>query len=207
MNIVLKNISKKIDGIYLLNNINLNLKSGNIYGFVGSNGSGKTVLFKTIIGFMKETEGEILIDGQKREGFLQNLGMIIERPNFIPYYNCMQNLKIIAAYNNKVTDEEIKNIIKKVGLNPDDKKKVKNYSLGMKQKLAIALALMEDPKILILDEPFNALDEDSVLAMRKLILEEKNKNKLILIASHIKDDIFEMCDYVYKMKGGKLVNE
>lgn len=207
MNIVLKNISKKIDGIYLLNNINLNLKSGNIYGFVGSNGSGKTVLFKTIIGFMKETEGEILIDGQKREGFLQNLGMIIERPNFIPYYNCMQNLKIISAYNNKVTDEEIKNIIKKVGLNPDDKKKVKNYSLGMKQKLAIALALMEDPKILILDEPFNALDEDSVLAMRKLILEEKNKNKLILIASHIKDDIFEMCDYVYKMKGGKLVNE
>lgn len=207
MEVKVNNLSKVINNTYLLKNINLSLESGHIYGFVGANGSGKTVLFKTILGFMKESEGEILLNGEKRKDFLQDVGMIIERPNFIPYYNCMQNLKTIASYENKVNDEEIRDIIKIVGLNPNDKKKLKNYSLGMQQKLALALALMENPKILILDEPLNAMDEESVHNMRKLILKEKDKGKLILIASHIKDDMEEMCDYIYKMKGGEIINE
>ena len=207
MEIKVNNLSKVINKTYLLKNINLNLKSGHIYGFVGSNGSGKTVLFKTIIGFMKESEGEILLNGEKRKDFLQDVGMIIERPNFIPYYNCMQNLKTIASYENKINDEEIRDIIKSVGLDPNDKKKLIHYSLGMQQKLALALALMESPEILILDEPLNAMDEESVNRMRNLILKEKDKGKLILIASHIKDDIEKMCDYVYKMREGEIINE
>lgn len=138
---------------------------------------------------MKASSGKIYIDDEPCHGFLQDVGTIIERPNFIPYYNAFRNLKIIASYKDKVGDERIRQVIQAVGLDPDDKKKVKNYSLGMQQKLAVALALMEDPSILILDEPLNAMDEKSVNKVRKILLEEKKKGKLLIIASHYKEEV------------------
>jgi len=134
------------------------------------------------------------IDDVPCNGFLQDVGTIIERPNFIPYYNGFRNLKIIASYKDKVGDERIKEVIKSIGLDPDDKKKVRNYSLGMQQRLAVALALIEDPSILILDEPLNAMDEKSVNKVRKILLEERDKGKLLIIASHYKEDIAQLCD-------------
>lgn len=207
MEIKLENINKTVNGTSLLKDINIKMESGKIYGFIGSNGCGKTVLFKVILGLMKHSSGNIYINNKKRGDFLQDVGMIIERPNFIPYYTAFENLKIIASYENKINYEQIKDNILKVGLDPDDKKKVGKYSLGMQQKLAIALAIMEDPKILILDEPFNAIDEESIGKMRELILEEKRKGKLILIASHIQDDLNILCDVIFKMKSGVIDDE
>lgn len=207
MKIELKNINKTVNKINLLTDINITMESGKAYGFIGSNGCGKTVLFKTILGLMKHTSGNIYVDGAERGDFLKDVGMIIERPNFIPYYSAFQNLKIIASYENKITDEQIKDTILKVGLDPYEKKKVGKYSLGMKQKLAIALAIMENPKVLILDEPFNAIDEPSSVKMRELILEEKKKGKLILIASHLNDDINLLCDVIYKVKSGHICED
>lgn len=207
MEIVLESVWKTVDNINLLSDISLKLKAGNIYGFVGYNGCGKTVLFKTIIGFMKQSSGNIYVDGFLRKDFLKDVGVIIERPNFIPYYDAFRNLKIIAAYDNKINDEQIRNVISMVGLDPQDKKKIKNYSLGMQQKLSIALALMENPSILILDEPLNAIDEASVCQIRKLIIEKKKEGKLILIASHYREDISTLCNVVYEMKEGRIVGE
>lgn len=207
MEILLEGITKTVNGIDLLKDINIKLRSGLIYGFMGQNGCGKTVLFKIIVGLMKETDGNIYIDNKVKSGFMQEVGVIIERPNFIPYYDAFQNLKVIASYKNKIDDKSIRAIITRVGLDGNDKKKLKNYSLGMQQKLAIALAIMEDPTVLILDEPLNAMDEVSVNNIRNLILEEKNKGKLILLASHLKDDISILCDVVYEMKNGKIIRE
>lgn len=207
MEILLEGITKTVNGIDLLKDINIKLRSGLIYGFMGQNGCGKTVLFKIIVGLMKETDGNIYIDNKVKSGFIQEVGVIIERPNFIPYYDAFQNLKVIASYKNKIDDKSIRAIITRVGLDGNDKKKLKNYSLGMQQKLAIALAIMEDPTVLILDEPLNAMDEVSVNNIRNLILEEKNKGKLILLASHLKDDISILCDVVYEMKNGKIIRE
>lgn len=204
MNIVLENVSKKTGDTVLLDNINLTLEASKIYGFIGSNGSGKTVLFKTILGLMKHTSGNLFVNNELRQGFLNNVGMIIERPNFIPYYSGFNNLKTVASYGSNVTDERIKSVISLVGLNPEDKKIVKHYSLGMQQKLAFALAIMENPEVLILDEPLNAMDEDTVKNIRTLILEEKSKGKLILIASHYNEDIETLCDVIYEMKEGKI---
>lgn len=207
MQLRLENVSKSIDGIVLLDNINLKLFSGNVYGLVGSNGSGKTVLFKVILGLMNQSIGNIYVDEKLKKDFLQDVGTIIERPNFIPYYDAFRNLKIVAAYKNKADDNRIREVITMVGLDPKDSKKIKNYSLGMQQKLAVALAIMEDPSILILDEPLNALDENSVDNIREIILKEKEKGKLILLASHYKEDIEVLCDMVYEMKNGKIVSE
>lgn len=205
MNIVLENVSKKTGDTVLLDNINLTLEASKIYGFIGSNGSGKTVLFKTILGLMKHTSGNLFVNNELRQGFLNNVGMIIERPNFIPYYSGFNNLKTVASYGSNVTDERIKSVISLVGLNPEDKKIVKHYSLGMQQKLAIALAIMEKPQVLILDEPLNAIDEAAVKNIRNILLEEKANGKLILIASHYKEDIEILCDTIYEMKNGKII--
>lgn len=207
MEVLLKDIKKTVNDIDLLKDINITLKSGNAYGFMGANGCGKTVLFKVIVGLMKQTEGNIYVDNEIKNGFLQDCGVIIEGPNFIPYYDGFQNLKVIASYNNKINDEQIRAAITKVGLDAYSKKKVKNYSLGMKQKLGIALAIMEDPSVLILDEPLNSLDEASVNNIRSIILEEKEKGKMILIASHLKDDLSILCDVVFEMKAGKIIGE
>lgn len=205
MQIKMNNVGKTVKGVELIKNINLTLDSGNIYGFVGDNGAGKTVLFKVLLGLMKKTSGIITIDGYVLTDLLKDVGFIIERPEYIPYYTAYKNLAVIAAYNKKAGDARIREVLEMFGLNPDDKKTVGKYSLGMKQKLALSMAFMEDPDILILDEPLSALDEGSVNNARERILEEKKRGKLILVASHYKEDINSLCDVVYKMKGGEIV--
>lgn len=204
MRIEMRNVNKTIRQVQLLSDINLTMESGHIYGFVGDNGSGKTVLFKVLLGLMNKTSGSILIDGNEQDDFLQDVGFIIERPNYIPYYTAKKNLKILASYRKKADEARIDQVLSMFGLEPNDKKKVRKYSLGMKQKMALAMAFLEDPQILILDEPLSALDADSVELARRKIIEEKQKKKLILIASHYAEDIHTLCDVVYEMDHGVL---
>lgn len=205
MQIRMNNVCKTIKGATLLADISLTLNSGKIYGFVGDNGAGKTVLFKILLGLMRKTSGSITIDGVELTDLLQNAGFIIERPEYIPYYSAVKNLAVIAAYHMKTDSARIREVLEMFGLDPDDKKAVGKYSLGMKQKLALSMAFMENPEILILDEPLNALDEGAVNNARKHILEAREQGKLILIASHYKEDIQSLCDIVYRMKGGRIV--
>ena len=205
MQIEMNNVNKTVKGIPLLTDTSLTMDSGKIYGFTGDNGSGKTVLFKVLLGLMKKTSGTILIDGEEQKDLMQDVGFIIERPEYIPYYSAYKNLEIIAAYRKRADRERIRTVLEMFGLNPDDKKQVGKYSLGMKQKLALAMAFLEDPKILILDEPLSALDADSVTDARQRILEEKEHGKLVLVASHYAEDIRSLCDEVFRMKDGKIV--
>ena len=205
MQIEMNNVNKTVKGIPLLTDISLTMDSGKIYGFTGDNGSGKTVLFKVLLGLMKKTSGTILIDGEEQKDLMQDVGFIIERPEYIPYYSAYKNLEIIAAYRKRADRERIRTVLEMFGLNPDDKKQVGKYSLGMKQKLALAMAFLENPKILILDEPLSALDADSVTDARQRILEEKEHGKLVLVASHYAEDIRSLCDEVFRMKAGKIV--
>ncbi|MCM1048961.1 MAG: ABC transporter ATP-binding protein [Clostridiales bacterium] len=205
MQIKMNNVTKTVKGAELIKDINLTLDSGNIYGFVGDNGAGKTVLFKVLLGLMKKTSGTITIDGNELTDLLQDVGFIIERPEYIPYYTAYKNLAVIAEYNKKADGARIRETLEMFGLDPNEKKTVGKYSLGMKQKLALSMAFMEDPAILILDEPLSALDEGSVANARERIIEEKKRGKLILVASHYKEDINSLCDVVYKMKDGRIV--
>lgn len=202
------NISKIIKNIPILENINLTFEFGNIYGIKGKNGSGKTVLLKNICGLMRPSKGEILLDGKnyiKEDGFLSECGIIIEYPSFIKNSTGFDNLKYLAAINNLITGEEISNSMIRVGLNPLDRRKVKKYSLGMNQRLGIAQAIMENPNILILDEPTNSLDDDSINVLNEILIEYKKEGKLVLIASHDKEFLNDMCDKIYEIKGGKIV--
>ncbi|SFU87231.1 ABC-2 type transport system ATP-binding protein [Clostridium sp. DSM 8431] len=203
----IKNLSKKVSNIDILNDISVEFKKGTIYGIVGKNGSGKTMLFKSICGLINPTSGEItVLDRPIKNGtFPKETGIIIENPGFLPQYSAFENLKILASINNKVDDETIKKYINLVTLDAENKKTLKTYSLGMKQKLGIAQALMENPKLLILDEPMNALDEESVILIRKLLLNLKNQGVTILLSSHNKVDIDELCDHIYTMDSGKLI--
>lgn len=205
----INNLTKKIDSNIILQNINLSLEEGLIYGIVGRNGSGKTMLFKSICGLIIPSEGEIYVFNKKiHKGELpENIGAIIENPGFLPQYSAFMNLKILASINNIITDQQIKEAISLVGLNPEEKKSVKKFSLGMKQRLGIAQAIMEKPKLLILDEPMNGLDIDGVELIRKLFLKLKSQGVTILMASHNKEDIQMLCDHVYYMDNGKLTNQ
>lgn len=207
MQIKMNNVCKKVKGADLLSDISLTMESGNIYGFVGDNGAGKTVLFKILLGLMKKTSGSITINGAELNDLLQDVGFVIERPEYIPYYNAFKNLTVIAAYHKKADHARIREVLTMFGLDPEDKKTVGKYSLGMKQKLALAMAFLEDPAVLILDEPLSALDESSVSHAREKILEAKAQGKLIVVASHYKEDIQSLCDVVYKMKAGRIVAE
>ena len=207
MQIKMNNVCKKVKGADLLSDISLTMESGNIYGFVGDNGAGKTVLFKILLGLMKKTSGSITINGAELNDLLQDVGFVIERPEYIPYYNAFKNLAVIAAYHKKADHARIREVLTMFGLDPEDKKTVGKYSLGMKQKLALAMAFLEDPAVLILDEPLSALDESSVSHAREKILEAKALGKLIVVASHYKEDIQSLCDVVYKMKAGRIVAE
>lgn len=202
------NLTKDIKGIKILNNINLNLEIGKAYGIIGRNGSGKSMLFKAICGLINATSGNIKVFNKpiKNGSFPDDTGIIIEHPGFLPQYSAFKNLKILASINNKISDEKINETISLVGLDPNNKKSVKKYSLGMKQRLGIAQALMESPKLLILDEPMNGLDLEGVKQIRKILLDLKSKSVTILLASHNSDDISEICDYVYTMENGVLSN-
>ena len=203
----INNIDLTIGKTNILKNITVSFDEGKIHGLIGRNGSAKTMLMKCICGFIKPTGGEITVDG-KRVGkdvdFPKNMGIIIETPGFIPYYSGYKNLKLLAGLNNKISKQEIKKSMEQVGLDPDLKRHVKKYSLGMRQRLGLAQAIMENPKILILDEPFNGLDKDGVADMRKYLLELKERGKTILIASHSSEDIEILCDTVCEMDKGVL---
>ncbi|WP_108306894.1 ABC transporter ATP-binding protein [Metalysinibacillus jejuensis] len=205
--ITLKNVSKTYKGLTLFSNVDLNIDKGKIYGIVGPNGSGKSVLFKMICGFVFPDEGNIFVEGTeigKRKRFPDNFGIIIDRPGYIPNKTGFQNLKELALIKGKISDERISEAMEIVGLQPNAKQKVKNYSLGMKQKLAIAQAFMEDQQVLILDEPFNALDAGSVDRIRRLLLSFKDEGRTILITSHNQEDIRVLCDNVYRINDTQL---
>ena len=191
----------------ILKNVSIHCERGKIHGLIGRNGSGKTMLMKCICGFVKPTSGEITVDG-KRIGkdcdFPNNAGIIIETPGFIPYYSGVKNLKLLADLRKKITTDDIRSTMKQVGLDPDLKRHVRKYSLGMRQRLGLAQAIMENPDLLILDEPMNGLDKDGVEDMRKYLLDLKAQGKTILIASHSAEDIDVLCDTVCEMDKGKL---
>ena len=203
--IIVQNITKEFKNQVVLKTVNLEFEMGKIYGIIGRNGSGKTVLLKCICGLLAPSTGKIIV-GDKVVGkdidYPQNIGFIIESPGFLPNYSGFKNLKYLASIRGRVKDDEIRKCIELVGLNPDDKKHVSNYSLGMRQRLGIAQALMENPDILILDEPMNALDNVGVDYMRKVFLRMKEEGKMIIIASHIRDDIDILCDEVYGIDAG-----
>ncbi len=198
LNLIIKN--KKI-----LENINVSFKQGQIHGLIGRNGSGKTMLMKCICGFVKPSSGKVIVNNQiigKDCDFPKNVGIIIETPNFIPYYSGFKNLKLLADLNNKISNEDIKKSMERVGLNPNLKLHIRKYSLGMRQRLGLAQAIMENPDILILDEPTNALDKDGVADIRTYLKELKEEGKTIVIASHSTEDIDTLCDTVHEMDKG-----
>lgn len=202
-----EHVYKEFGGETVLTDINHNFERGKIHGIVGNNGSGKTVLFKCMCGFMLPSKGKIFID-YERVGldmdFPDDMGIIIETPGFLPNLSGLKNLQILASLKRKIGNKEIRKVIRQVGLDPDIKKHVGQYSLGMRQRLGIAQAIMEDPAYLILDEPFNGLDKRGVKEMRVIIKELRSKGKTILLASHIAADIDELCDTVCEMDKGIL---
>lgn len=203
----IKGLTKKFKQRTVLRDINLSLKYGNIYGFIGANGSGKSVFFKTICGFLKPDKGTVTVNGKtigKEIDFLPSLGVVIEKPGFIENYNQFDNLKYLAQINNIIDDKKIIEVIHRVGLDINNKEKVKTFSLGMRQRLAIAQAIMEDQKIIILDEPFNGLDKNGCNQIKNLLMELKSPNRLILLTSHIEGDIDSLSDYIFEFSDGKI---
>ena len=206
--IEVQNVVKRFRDQVVLKNVSISFEKGQIHGIVGRNGSGKTVLFKCICGLMHPEEGVILVNG-KRVGrdvdMPEDIGGIIEAPGFLPNYSGYKNLRFLANIRRKIGKEEILNVLKTVGLDPESRKHVGKYSLGMRQRLGIAQAIMEDPEILILDEPMNGLDNAGVQDIRALLLELKAQGKTILLASHNHEDIAALCDTVHEMDGGVLL--
>lgn len=204
--ITVKNVTMKFKGQVVLNDINIDFEMGKIYGIIGRNGSGKTVLLKCICGLLP-TAGTVTVNDKiigRDVDFPENTGFIIENPAFLQNYSALKNLKYLASIKGKIDEQTIRTFIKLVGLNPDDKKAVGKYSLGMRQRLGIAQALMENPDIIILDEPMNALDNVGVDEIRQVILKMRDRGKLIIIASHIREDIELLCDNVYEMNAGQI---
>ena len=207
MEILLKNVSKKFGNNEVLKDVNLKLVKGKIYGFIGRNGSGKSVLLKMICGFYNVTSGEILLDNfnyLENNSFPNNTRALIEKPNFLSDLTGYENLKLLASVQNKIDDKQIRDTLDKVNLTEEADKKYSKYSLGTKQKLGIAQVLMEDPNIIILDEPFNGVENDTADNIRKILREERDKGKIIILASHIKEDIFGLADVIYEVDAGKV---
>lgn len=207
MMIQVKQLTKKYGENTILNQINADLDGGTIYGLVGTNGSGKTTLMRCICGFTRPTSGTVTVL-DKRIGkdcdFAPSTGIIIEAPGFLPYHSACKNLSILAGVSGKADAARIDEVIRMVGLNPNEKKPVGKYSLGMRQRLGIAQAIMEDPSILILDEPFNGLDKQGVTDIHMLLRSLKERGKCILLASHSATDIAIACDVVYGLHDGQL---
>ena len=192
----------------LLDHVSYQCEQGKIHGIVGRNGSGKTLLMKCICGFIRPNEGHIYVRDKeigKDIDFTPDTGIIIETPGFIPYYSGYRNLKVLAAINNRISRKDIENAMYQVGLDPTMKKRVATYSLGMRQRLGIAQAIMEDPSLIILDEPFNGLDKHGAEEMREYFLSLKKKGKTILLTSHNTEDIEYLCDTVVEMDHGKFI--
>ncbi len=205
--IEVKNLSLQIDKHQILQGVTVSFEEGKIHGLIGRNGSGKTMLMKCICGFVHPTAGTVVVQNQqvgKDIDFPDDMGIIIETPGFIPQYSGLRNLKLLAALNRKIGTEQIRAAMRSVGLDPDMKRKVRKYSLGMRQRLGLAQAIMENPSILILDEPFNGLDKEGVEDMRTYLLNLRKQGKTVLIASHSAEDISVLCDTVHEMDHGMI---
>lgn len=210
MKINIDNISKSFDKGLVLNNINLYFESGKAYGLKGRNGSGKTMLLRAISGLILPDKGTIKIDDKilgDDLSFPPSVGVLIENPGYIPELSGKENLRNIADIKSVVSDKEINEIMKYFDLEPESKKPVKKYSLGMKQKLGLCMAFMEDPELILLDEPMNALDEKAVNDLKDLILKKEKEGKLIIIASHDLEDLEELTDEIIEMQNGEVVNK
>lgn len=210
MKIEIKNVTKKFKDIAVLESVSMTLCEGKIYGFVGHNGSGKSVLLKIICAFYEPTSGEVLFDGInviKENSYPPDTRALIEKPNFLSELTGKENLLLLAQVQNKIGEKEVDEILDVVGLQKVANKKYYQYSLGMKQKLGIAQVLMENPKIMIFDEPFNGLDDESAKKIRNILLQEKEKGKIIVLATHIKEDVDILCDEIYKFNDGVVIKE
>lgn len=208
MQLTATDVTKVIKGKTVLSHINLSLNSGYVYGFVGPNASGKTMLFRVLSGLISATTGIVSLNGKilkKAFPVLPNLGILLENVSLYPELTGYENLDYLAKFNHKIDKAGIIEALQRVGLDPADKRKYGKYSLGMKQRLALAQAVMERPDILMLDEPTNALDQDSVKLIRGLIKSEKDRGAIVLLASHNKEDIQLLCDHTFTMDGGAIV--
>ncbi len=206
--ITVKNLSLKIQKEVILSDIYLHIGRGKITGLVGRNGCGKTMLMKCITGFVKPTQGEVIFDGKKigeEIDFPKNTGIIIEAPVFVPYYSGYKNLMELAMLQKKIGKAEVEEVLKQVGLYEVRHKLVRKYSLGMRQRLGIAQALMEEPETLILDEPMNGLDNECVALVRDILVDLKKQGKTILLVSHNAEDIQVLCDVIYEMDKGHII--
>ena len=205
--IQLEQATKRFNEHIVLNNITVSFKQGLIHGIIGRNGSGKTMLLKVICGFVPLTSGKIFVNNVqlgKGTDVPSDVGIIIETPGFLPNYSAFQNLKLLAKIKNKVSIDRIQEVMCLVGLDPDNKKHVSKLSMGMRQRLGISQAIMENPSLLILDEPFNGLDANGIEDMRNLLLDQKERGKTILMASHSSEDIKCLCDNVIRMEQGRI---
>ncbi|WP_036833868.1 ABC transporter ATP-binding protein [Pontibacillus litoralis] len=206
--IELNGVTKRLEGRLLYENITLTVQRGEIVGFVGSNGSGKSVLFKLICGLMRADEGTVYVNGERlgdKNDFPKDTGVLIDSPGYIELYSGFQNLKMIASILNKIDDKQIEETMKLVGLDPYNKTKVKNYSLGMKQKLGIAQAIMENQQLLILDEPFNGLDFKTIKELQQIIRRLNEEGKTILLTSHEHEYLEKLCNRMYMIDEGKVM--
>ena len=207
MKLELQHVTKVIRRITVLNDVNLTLESGTIYGLRGINGSGKTMLMRMIAGLIRPTRGEVFLDGKqlgKDLSFPPDMGMLIENPAFLDGYTAAQNLRLLAGIRKKVGEERIREILEQVGLGWEDKRKYRQFSLGMKQRLGIAGAVLEHPQLLLIDEPTNALDTDGIQMVQRLLLEEKSRGALIVLACHDFSILQGLSDVLYSVKEGRV---
>lgn len=207
--IKIEDLSKSIKGALILDKVSITLTSGKIYGLRGKNGSGKTMLMRAMSGLLIPDTGSVIINGKtlhKDISFPESIGILIENPSFLPQYTGFKNLKLLAGLTGNISDDEIRTALERVGLDPEDKRIYRKYSLGMKQKLGIANAIMGEPDIIILDEPINALDEESVKKIKKVLLEIRDKDKLIIIACHDREELEYLSDIIYEIKDGSIVD-
>lgn len=210
MCLIAENIIKNIKGKQILKGINLEMHSGAVYGFCGRNGSGKTMLFRALSGLMRVDSGKILWKGQelhKDFSVLPSLGIVLEHAGLYPHMTGLENLSYLASFKGLIGEEEMCEALRRVGLEPNDKRPYGKYSMGMKQRLAIAQAVMERPEVIMLDEPTNGLDETGVQEIRTLISQERERGALILLASHNKEDMDMLADHIYRISGGCLTEE
>lgn len=210
MKIEIENYTKIIKGVTILDNVSLTFETGKCYGLKGKNGSGKTMLMRAVCGLIHPTKGQVIIDGEvlgKDMSFPKSVGVLIENPAFIANYTGLKNLELLASIKNIAGTEEIRNIIKAVGLDPDDKRKYRKYSLGMKQKLGIAAAFMEKPDIIILDEPINAIDESGVEKVKSLIAKAKERGAVIITACHDAEELEELSDEIICLAEGRISDD
>lgn len=207
MNIEVRNLSKTIKGATVLNGVDLSLEGGRVYGLRGKNGSGKTMLMRALAGLIRPTVGEVIVDGRPLAAgeFPPSVGIMIENPAFVGKYTGFRNLKYLAGIRNEIGDIDIERVLAEVGLDPHDKRTFKKYSLGMKQRLGIACAVMENPELLLLDEPINALDPAGVEMVQRLVARQKERGAIVVVACHDAEELDDLADEIYLMAEGRIV--